>query len=171
MLNNRVPYRWHFGVDPGPCLWLTDPDPDSDSAIFVFDLHDANKKKLKKFFCLLLFEDTFTSFFKDKNSKSTVVTKSRNQCFSYYFCLMTEGAGYGSGTLLNKDAYRGRCCREDCRYEGDAHPHSCWQHRRYWRRQSHWYVCFLISPQSTIFYWFHVAILKNSVQFRFLKNF
>jgi hypothetical protein len=39
-----------------------DPDP----AIFVIDLQDANKKQL---FCLLLFEGTFTSFFKDKKSK------------------------------------------------------------------------------------------------------
>jgi hypothetical protein len=43
-----------------------DPDP----AIFVIDLQDANRKLiLKKFFCLLLFEGTFTSFFKDKKSK------------------------------------------------------------------------------------------------------
>jgi hypothetical protein len=43
-----------------------DPDP----AIFVNDLQDAKKKIiLKKFFCLLLLEDTFISFFKDKKSK------------------------------------------------------------------------------------------------------
>jgi hypothetical protein len=44
-----------------------DPDP----AFSVIDLQDANKKLifLKKFFFLLLFEDTFTSFFKDKKSK------------------------------------------------------------------------------------------------------
>jgi hypothetical protein len=44
-----------------------DPDP----PIFVIDLQEANKKQicLKKFFCLLLFEGTFTSFFKDKKSK------------------------------------------------------------------------------------------------------
>jgi hypothetical protein len=40
-----------------------DPDADSDPAIFVSDLQDVNKKL---FFCLLLFEGTFTSFFKDK---------------------------------------------------------------------------------------------------------
>jgi hypothetical protein len=59
-----------------PCLCLMDPDPDSDpdSAIFVIDPQDANKKLiLKKFFCLLLSEGTFTSFFKDKESKK--VTK------------------------------------------------------------------------------------------------
>jgi hypothetical protein len=38
-----------------PYLLLMDPDP----AIFVSDLHDIN---------LLLFEGTFTSFFKDKKS-------------------------------------------------------------------------------------------------------
>jgi hypothetical protein len=43
-----------------------DPDP----AIFVRDPQDANKKLiLKKFFCLLVFENTFTSSFKYKKSK------------------------------------------------------------------------------------------------------
>jgi hypothetical protein len=47
-----------------------DSDVDPDSAIFVIDLQDANKKLiLKKFFCSLLFEGTFTSFFKDKKFK------------------------------------------------------------------------------------------------------
>jgi hypothetical protein len=36
-----------------------DPDADPDPAIFVFDLQDANRKRIKKkFFCLLLFEGT-----------------------------------------------------------------------------------------------------------------
>jgi hypothetical protein len=38
-----------------------DSDTDPDPAIFVSDLQDVNKV-----FCLLLFEGTFTSFFKDK---------------------------------------------------------------------------------------------------------
>jgi hypothetical protein len=44
-----------------------DPDP----AIFVIDLQDAKKTLifLKHFFCLLLFEGSFTSFFKDQKSK------------------------------------------------------------------------------------------------------
>jgi hypothetical protein len=38
-----------------------------DPADFIIDLQDANKKLiLKKFFCILLFEGTFTSFFKGK---------------------------------------------------------------------------------------------------------
>jgi hypothetical protein len=40
-----------------------DQDPDPDPAIFVSDLQNVNKKL---FFCLLIFEGTFTSFFKDK---------------------------------------------------------------------------------------------------------
>jgi hypothetical protein len=54
-----------------------DSDPDADPSIFIIDLHDANKKLifLKKFSCILLFEGTFTSFFKDKKSKSHKVTK------------------------------------------------------------------------------------------------
>jgi hypothetical protein len=47
-----------------------DPDSDPDPAILVIDLQEAYKKLIFKiFFCLLLFEDTFTSFFKDKKSK------------------------------------------------------------------------------------------------------
>jgi hypothetical protein len=71
-----------------------------DPAIFVIDLQDVNKKKVSfNFFCLLLLEGTFTSFLKDKK-----VTKksqnSRNQGFSYYFCWMMEGSGFGSATLV-----------------------------------------------------------------------
>jgi hypothetical protein len=48
-----------------------DPAADLDPAISVIDLRDANKTLIKKkFFCLLLFEGTFTSFFKDKKSES-----------------------------------------------------------------------------------------------------
>jgi hypothetical protein len=43
-----------------------DPDP----SIFIIDPQDANKKLiLKKVFGIILFEGTFTSFFKDKQSK------------------------------------------------------------------------------------------------------
>jgi hypothetical protein len=50
-------------------------DPDPDPAIFVSDLQDASKKLIfyHNIFCSLLFEATFTSFFKDKKSKT--VTK------------------------------------------------------------------------------------------------
>ncbi len=57
-------------MDPGP-------DPDADPAIFVIDLQDDNKKLIlfQKFFSLLLFEGTFTSFFKDKKSKRSHQTE------------------------------------------------------------------------------------------------
>jgi hypothetical protein len=45
-------------------------DPDPDPAIFIIDLQDTHKKIIKqKNFLLISFEDTFTSFFKDKKSK------------------------------------------------------------------------------------------------------
>ncbi len=34
-----------FGMDPDPCLWLTEPDP----AIFVSDLRDGNLKIISFF--------------------------------------------------------------------------------------------------------------------------
>ncbi len=47
-----------------------EPDPAPDSAIFIIDRQDANKKGtvFLKFFCLLLFEGTFT-FSKIKSQK------------------------------------------------------------------------------------------------------
>ena len=52
---------------PGSRSWIQILDP--APAIFVIDLQDANKKLIFIFYfiCLLLFEDTFTSFCKDKN--------------------------------------------------------------------------------------------------------
>jgi hypothetical protein len=48
-----------------------DPDADPDPAISIIDLQGVKKTLIKKkFFCLLLFEGTFTSFFKDKKSES-----------------------------------------------------------------------------------------------------
>jgi hypothetical protein len=84
-------------MDPDP-----DPYPDPDPSIFIIDLQDANKKRIffLKFFCIVLFEGTFTSFFKDKKSKRSHKTVE-NQGFSYYFCLMIEGSrsGAGSGSI------------------------------------------------------------------------
>ncbi len=65
----------------------------------------TNLKKL--FFCLLLFEGTFTSFFKVKKVKKKS-QNSRNQGFSYYCCLMVEGSGSvpltnGSGSRRPKN--------------------------------------------------------------------
>jgi hypothetical protein len=58
---------WYGSGSGNPCLWLMDPDP----AIFVIHLKDANIKLIcfKKFICLVLFEGTFSSFFKEKRQK------------------------------------------------------------------------------------------------------
>ncbi len=83
-----------------PCLWRMDPDPDADPdpSIFIIDLQDANQKIifLTKFFCILLFEGTFTSFFKGFTVVKKKSQNSRNQGFPYYFCLMIEESGAGS---------------------------------------------------------------------------
>ncbi len=53
------------------------------------------------FFCLLLFEGTFTSFKKKSQKESQ---KGRIQGFSCYFCIMIEGSGYL--WLMNPDTDR-----------------------------------------------------------------
>jgi hypothetical protein len=70
-----------------------DPNADPDPAIFVMDLPEANKK--------LIFLSSFSSYYFLKVhlhhfSKTKVQKKSqnsRNQGFSYYFCLMIEVSG------------------------------------------------------------------------------
>jgi len=72
-----------------------DPDsnPDPDPAIFVIDLQDASKK--------LIFEHNFSAYYFlkvylhhfSKIKSQTESQNSRNQGFSYYFCMMIEGSG------------------------------------------------------------------------------
>jgi hypothetical protein len=54
-------------MDPDPRIRRSMPL----TSIFITELQDANKKLIfnRKFSCMLLFEGTFTSFFKDKKSK------------------------------------------------------------------------------------------------------
>jgi hypothetical protein len=52
----------------------------------------TKKEFLRRVFLLITFEDAFTSFFKDKKVQKKS-QNSRNQGFSYYFCLMIEGSG------------------------------------------------------------------------------
>jgi hypothetical protein len=51
-------------------------DPDPDPAIFISDLQDVN--------CLLLFDGTFTSFFKDKKSYRSHKTVGINVFLSIF---------------------------------------------------------------------------------------
>ncbi len=99
-----------------------DPDPDprihaSDLWIRILLFSSLTFKMptktifVKTFSCLLLFEGTFLhSFPKIKSQKES--QNSRNQGFSYYFCMMTEGsgsipltAGSGSGSRRPKNMW------------------------------------------------------------------
>jgi hypothetical protein len=73
---------WHFGVDP-------DPDP----AIFVIDLQDANHKNkfFKQIVLLITFFISIYIVFQVKSQKES--QNSRNQGFSFYFCMVVEGSG------------------------------------------------------------------------------
>ncbi len=83
---------WCESGSADPCLWLMDPD--WDPAIFVIDLQHANKK--------LIFWNSFSAYyflkvhlhhFSTKKGHKKKSQNSRNQGFSYYFCLMIEGSG------------------------------------------------------------------------------
>jgi hypothetical protein len=68
----------------------SDPDVDPHPAVFIIGRQDANKKKRikKKFFCILLFEGTFTSFFKNKTSKRSHKTIEIKVFF--FLCLLND---------------------------------------------------------------------------------
>ncbi len=60
--SGSVPFCYGSGSSD-PYHFVTDPDPPiRTSVLFVSDLPDATQM----FFCFLLFEGTFTSFFTDK---------------------------------------------------------------------------------------------------------
>ncbi len=82
-----------------PCLWLMDPDP--DPAFSVVDLQDANKKQIfyfifSAYYFLKIHIHLFSKIKSQKESQN-----SRNQGFSYYFCIMIEGSRSGSIPLTN----------------------------------------------------------------------
>jgi hypothetical protein len=59
-----------------------DQNSEPDPAIFVIDLQDANKKQIiKKNFCLILFEGTFTSFSKIKSQKGSTTKQEKSRVF------------------------------------------------------------------------------------------
>jgi hypothetical protein len=72
--------------------------PDPDRAIFAIDLTPTKNYFFLSFSAYYFLKVHLHHFLKVKSQKE--VTKSRNQCFSYYFCLMTEGSVSGSSTLL-----------------------------------------------------------------------
>jgi hypothetical protein len=98
LTSGSVADPWHFGGGSGsadPGLGLMDPDP----AIFVIDLQDASKNKFfyKIFSAYYFLKVHLHHFSKIKSQKESL--NSRNQGFSYYFCMMIEGSGSGSGSI------------------------------------------------------------------------
>ncbi len=71
----NVPDPWHFdfGSDADPQIRTFDKRIRLWLLLFSSVTFETQKKNLKKVLCLLLFEDTFTPFFKDKSKKK--VTK------------------------------------------------------------------------------------------------
>ncbi len=94
-----------------PCLWLMDPDPDSDpdsdpdpgsgSCYFrQWTSMPAKNKFFNSIFSAYYFLKLHLHHFsKIKSQKESL--NSRNQSFSYYFCMMIEGSGSGSGRPQN----------------------------------------------------------------------
>jgi hypothetical protein len=78
--------------DPDPSI-SADTDPDPSIFVITFKTPTKNLFFIKKFFCLLLFEGTFTSFSKIKSQKEVGIT-----VFLTIFCLMIEGFGSGAGS-------------------------------------------------------------------------
>jgi hypothetical protein len=74
-------------------------DPDPDPAIFVIGLQDASKNYFFNtiFSAYHFLKVHLHNFSKIKSQKES--QNSRNQGFSYYFCMMIEGSGSGAGSI------------------------------------------------------------------------
>ncbi len=92
---------WHFGVDPDPYprIYASDPDPGSWSGsrfrILLFSSLTFRMPAKNKFFNTIFSAYYFLKvhlhhFSKIKSQKES--QNSRNQGFSYYFCMMIEGS-------------------------------------------------------------------------------
>jgi hypothetical protein len=74
---------------------------DLDPAIFVIDLQDANKKQnFFHIYSAYYFLNVHLHHFSKKKVKKSR-QNSRNQGFSYYFCMMIEGSGSESIPLTD----------------------------------------------------------------------
>ncbi len=96
---------WCGSGSADPCLWLMDPDPDHGSGSCYFHQWPSRCQQKNNFLKLFFNFDTIFSayyflkvhlhhFSKIKSQKES--QNSRNQGFSYYFCMMIEGSGSGS---------------------------------------------------------------------------
>jgi hypothetical protein len=82
---------WH-GKDPDPQIGQIGTTDLRIRILLFSSVADKMPTKIKFFrvFCLLIFEGILTSVFINKKSKN-----SKNQGFSYFFCLLMEGSGSG----------------------------------------------------------------------------
>jgi hypothetical protein len=103
-LDDSVADPCHFGGGSGsgssdPCLWLMDPDPDPGSGSFYFR-HWPSRCQQKHLFLNTNFSAYYflkLNLLHFSNLKSQEeYQQSRNQGFSYYFCMMIEGSRSGS---------------------------------------------------------------------------
>ncbi len=92
-----------------------DPDADPDPAIFVIALQDANKKLiyLQRFFAYYFLKVHLHHFHRQKVKKKS--QSSRNQGFSYGFCLVKKGyrSGTGSGSTATATPISGNSTFEE----------------------------------------------------------
>jgi hypothetical protein len=91
--NSHVHFKQHY------CHFSGVPDPwylvRIRLRLFSSVTFKTVTKFFSKFFCILLFEGTLHHSPKIKSIKKS--QNSRYQGFSYYFCLVMEGSGSGSG--------------------------------------------------------------------------
>ncbi len=92
-----------------PCLWLMDsgPDPDPGISSLTFKM-PAKNKFFNTIFSAYYFLLHLHHFSKIKSQKESL--NSRNQGFSYFFCMMIEGSGSipltsGSGSGRPKNTW------------------------------------------------------------------
>ncbi len=106
---------WGGSGSADPCLWLMDPDPDPGSGSFYF-CHWPSRCQQKTNFLTQFFSAYdflklhLHNFSKIKIQKES--QNSRNQGFSYYFCMIIEGSGTipltsgsGSGSWRPKNTW------------------------------------------------------------------
>jgi hypothetical protein len=94
---------WGGSESADPCLWLMDPDPDSDPGSWsCYFRHWSSRCQPKTnifntifsaYYFLKLHLHHFSKIKRQKESQN-----SRNQGFSYYFRMMIEGSGSRGGS-------------------------------------------------------------------------
>jgi hypothetical protein len=97
----------HFGTDP--YLRLTDPDSvlirTRNRILHLSSVADKMPTKKFKMFCLLLFDGTFISLFKDKSRRSLKIVEIK--FIIYFFRLLIERAGQNDGlATLPSERYK-----------------------------------------------------------------